>query len=170
MSCADPSRRTVPGMSRTPVTPACSPAPTYRRSRRCEAGLVARLAAGDRDEPLDALYDRYGRRLYGLGLHLLDDRGLAEDLVQETFVRLWRSADGTTPGARRCERSSTRWHDGPPSTCCGGARRAVGRGRGARDEHRLGGAAFDELVHRVDVREALDALTPTHREMLELQY
>jgi len=29
-----------------------------------------------------ALYQRYGPRLYGLGLRLLGDRGLAEEMVQ----------------------------------------------------------------------------------------
>ena len=44
------------------------------------------------------LYGRYAKRVYGLGLQLLGDRGLAEDLVQETFVRLWRSAPRFDPG------------------------------------------------------------------------
>ena len=51
-----------------------------------EAALVARLATEGRGEALAALYDLYGRRLYALGVHLLHDRGLAEDLVQETFA------------------------------------------------------------------------------------
>src|SRR5262245_29700571 len=59
---------------------------------RLEASLMERLAAGDRGEPLELLYDGYARTVYGLGLLLLHDRGLAEDLVQETFVRVWRSA------------------------------------------------------------------------------
>ena len=33
-----------------------------------------------------------------------------------------------------------------------------------------GGEAFDHLVLRLDVREALDALSPAHREVLELQF
>jgi RNA polymerase sigma factor (sigma-70 family) len=63
-----------------------------------EARLLALVAAGDRDEPLVELYGRYAKRVYGLGLRLLGDHGLAEDLVQETFLRLWRSAPRFDPG------------------------------------------------------------------------
>ena len=123
-----------------------------------EAALVARLAAGDRDEAAAALYDLYGRRLYSLGVHLLHDRGLAEDLVQETFVRLWRSAQSLRPrAARRCGRSSTRWPGAPPSTSGGGARAPRRRRPHAPEtEDTVGGAAFDEVVLRLDVGEALD--------------
>src|SRR5690348_14448322 len=58
-----------------------------------ESALLARVAAGDRGAPLAELYTRYEGRLYGPGLRLLGDEGLAEELVQETFVRVWRKAD-----------------------------------------------------------------------------
>lgn len=48
---------------------------------------MAQIAAGDSGEPMVALYQRYGSNLYGLGLRLLGDRGMAEEMVQETFVR-----------------------------------------------------------------------------------
>ena len=137
-----------------------------------EAALLARVAAGDRDGAVVELYERYGRRLYGLGLHLLGDRGLAEELVQETFVRLWRSA------ARfDAERASVR------TFVFTLARRAAVdllRRRSSRpfaavelDElpEALGAdEAFDELLLGLDVREALDELSPKHREILELHY
>jgi len=62
-----------------------------------DAKLIARVAAGDLGHPLEELYDRYAARLHGLGLRLLGDPGLAEELVQETFVRLWQSADRYDP-------------------------------------------------------------------------
>lgn len=62
-----------------------------------EAALVARLAEGDSGDPMVALYQRYGSRLFGLGLRLLGDRGMAEEMVQETFVRLWRGAERFDP-------------------------------------------------------------------------
>lgn len=71
------------------------------RDRRDEAEYEARLlqqvAAGDRGAPLEELYDRYERRIWALGLRRLRDRGAAEDLVQESFVRLWRAAPRFDP-------------------------------------------------------------------------
>ena len=157
---------------RTRVIAEPLPQPDARRARtQDEAALVARLAAGDREEAVAALYDLYGRRLYTLGLHLLHDRGLAEDLVQETFVRLWRSAHRFDP-----DRSSVRtfvytlarraavdlWRRSSRSQAATAAR--------PETEDTVGGAAFDELIARLDVGEALAALTPVHREVLELQY
>jgi RNA polymerase sigma factor (sigma-70 family) len=41
----------------------------------------------------DALYRRFAGRIYGLGLVMLGNDAAAQDLVQDTFVKLWRSAD-----------------------------------------------------------------------------
>lgn len=57
-----------------------------------EAALVARIAVGDAGAPVTELYRRYGRRLYRFGVKHLGNEGLAEEMVQETFVRLWRTA------------------------------------------------------------------------------
>lgn len=57
-----------------------------------EADLVARIAAGDVEAPVATLYRRYGKRLYRFGVQQLGNEGLAEEMVQETFVRLWRAA------------------------------------------------------------------------------
>jgi RNA polymerase sigma-70 factor (ECF subfamily) len=59
---------------------------------REDADLVAQIVAGDPGEPVAELYRRYGARLYRFGVQLLDDHGLAEEMVQECFVRLWRTA------------------------------------------------------------------------------
>jgi DNA-directed RNA polymerase specialized sigma24 family protein len=45
-----------------------------------DANLLARVAGGDLGHPLEELYDHYAARLYGLGLRLLGDPGLAEEL------------------------------------------------------------------------------------------
>jgi len=57
-----------------------------------EAALVARIARGDVQEPIAELHRRYGKRLYRFGYQYLRNEGLADELVQETFVRLWRTA------------------------------------------------------------------------------
>ena len=47
------------------------------------------LAAGELSA-LEALYDRYGSLVFSVGLRVLLDRQLAEDVTQEVFLRLWR--------------------------------------------------------------------------------
>ncbi len=56
-----------------------------------EAGLVARLRAGD-TEAFDAIYDEYRPRVFGFLLRLSRRRAVAEDLLDETFLRLVRHA------------------------------------------------------------------------------
>jgi RNA polymerase sigma-70 factor (ECF subfamily) len=53
--------------------------------------LMARVAAGDA-EALDLLYQRYSRIVYGLALRILTSPEHAEDVVQETFWRVWSRA------------------------------------------------------------------------------
>jgi RNA polymerase sigma-70 factor (ECF subfamily) len=58
-----------------------------------EGDLLARVQRRD-PRALAELYDRYGRLVFGLILRMVQDRGIAEDLVQETFLRVWNRADG----------------------------------------------------------------------------
>ena len=51
--------------------------------------LVARLRSG-RIAALEQLYDRYSTLVYSVALRILHDQGLAEDITQEVFLRLWR--------------------------------------------------------------------------------
>jgi RNA polymerase sigma-70 factor, ECF subfamily len=53
--------------------------------------LVRRVASGD-EEAVGLLYDRLGHSVYALCLRIVRDTGAAEEITQETFVRLWRSA------------------------------------------------------------------------------
>jgi RNA polymerase sigma-70 factor (ECF subfamily) len=53
--------------------------------------LVARLKRRD-PQALADLYDRYARLAYSLILRIVRDSGVAEDLTQETFLRVWNRA------------------------------------------------------------------------------
>ena len=50
--------------------------------------LVAKKDAG----ALEALYERYGRAAYSLARRILTEETLAQDVVQEVFLSLWRDA------------------------------------------------------------------------------
>src|SRR5262245_8070998 len=54
-----------------------------------DEALLARVAAGD-SRALEALYDRYARVVYSAALRILGSAELAEEVVQETFWRVWR--------------------------------------------------------------------------------
>ena len=43
------------------------------------------------------LYDRFGRLAYSLIFSVVRDTGIAEDLVQETFMRVWNRVSGFDP-------------------------------------------------------------------------
>ncbi len=144
-----------------------------------EAALLSRLARGERDEPLIALYELYGRRLYALGLRMLDDQALAEELVQETFVRIWRSAaryDAAVAPPRAWIFAIGR------RVAIDLQRRAAVRPKttGFPTESHMDAAAgdatigeddeFDRAVTGLDVREALLGLSDDHRQVLVLGY
>jgi RNA polymerase sigma-70 factor (ECF subfamily) len=54
--------------------------------------LIRQLRAGD-ESAFAAIYDTHSRLVYGLILRMVRDSALAEDLLQEVFLKLWRSAD-----------------------------------------------------------------------------
>ena len=51
----------------------------------------------------DELYTRFASRIYGLGIVMLGSDAAAQDLVQDTFVKLWRSAERYEPTRGRLE-------------------------------------------------------------------
>ena len=58
--------------------------------------LVAQVAQGN-SAALEILYDRYAPIVLGIALKVNPDRAMAEDVLQETFWRVWRSASTYQP-------------------------------------------------------------------------
>ena len=57
-----------------------------------DGDLLGRVADWDRSA-FEDFYDRYSARVFGFLLHLLRNRGEAEDVLQEAFWQVWRQAD-----------------------------------------------------------------------------
>jgi RNA polymerase sigma-70 factor, ECF subfamily len=55
--------------------------------------MTERHAALETEEGVRAVYAAHGAELFRFAFRSLNDRGLAEEAVQETFVRAWQAAD-----------------------------------------------------------------------------
>ena len=67
--------------------------------RDMEAGLLSRVAANGDEASFRILVDRHVGVLVGVARRLLGDGSEAEDMAQEAFVRLWRTAGDLEIGA-----------------------------------------------------------------------
>ncbi len=67
--------------------------------RLTDAELMARVAAGDQGA-CRQLVDQNLGRVVGLAARMLGDRGAAEDVAQEAFLRLWRQSRSWRPDGR----------------------------------------------------------------------
>jgi RNA polymerase sigma-70 factor (ECF subfamily) len=135
--------------------------------------LLGRVARGDEDA-FDRLYDLLAPQVFGLVRRLLRDPAQAEEVTQEVFVELWRTATRYDP-ARGSVHSwaLTLAH-----------RRAVDRVRSEqassdRERRAAGGEIppYDEVVEQVtasleheQVRQCLSTLTALQREAVTLAY
>src|SRR5215203_2143126 len=54
--------------------------------------LMTNLDGPEVEVALSKLYDRYSRTVYGVGFKILGDRSSAEELIQEVFLKVWRSS------------------------------------------------------------------------------
>jgi RNA polymerase sigma-70 factor (ECF subfamily) len=63
-----------------------------------EIGLIADIAARSDDDAARRLYRKYRMELFRFGFHVLHDEGLADEMVQETFVKFCQQARKYDPG------------------------------------------------------------------------
>jgi RNA polymerase sigma-70 factor (ECF subfamily) len=151
-------------------------------SSEVDVGLLQRIATRD-ESALAAFYDRHSRLTYSLIVRILGTSSDAEDVLQETFVRVWSRADSYDPLL------------GSPVTWLTriARNRAIDRLRARRVRANVAGASFapaaGEVVRAVEpvtrenpetefadrsvagaVRTALAALTPAQRTLIEAAY
>jgi len=69
---------------------------SVREERSADADLMRAFAQRDQ-AAADELYRRFAPRVFGLGKVMLGDPSRAEDLVQDTFVKVWRASTSYEP-------------------------------------------------------------------------
>jgi RNA polymerase sigma-70 factor (ECF subfamily) len=57
-----------------------------------DVALIRQIALA-RPEALSALYDRYGRLVFSLALHIVGEEESAEEVTQDVFFRIWEKAE-----------------------------------------------------------------------------
>lgn len=159
--------------------------PDDRGTNAAAAATAATADEADRDvlehvvagrlEALEELYDRYRAMAYSIALRITADTALAEDVVQDAFLGVWRHADRYVEG-----RASVRtWLF---SIVHHRAIDAIRRRRPTTElpdpelpppDALTTGDVWPEVAGRLDaaeIRSALGQLNPDQREALELAY
>ncbi len=136
--------------------------------------VMERVAKGDR-EAFAELYDRFGARVFGLIRKVVRDPARSEEVTQEVFTEIWRTATrfDESKGAPRTWILTMAHRRGID---CVRSEQAS-RNRDVRVGQRDAVRPFDEVAEQVEtsmeherVRAALDSLTELQREAVELAY
>jgi RNA polymerase sigma factor (sigma-70 family) len=139
-----------------------------------DAGLLAAVAEGD-EQALETLYRRYGGGCYALARRILDDSGLAEDVVQQVFTALWKgSGFDSRRGAVSTWLMSVTHHKAIDVLRREGPRRTRLASEQALLELAVAGPGPDEeawmRLRAERTRDALKTLPAEQRELLLLAY
>lgn len=67
------------------------------RPGRPDDATLVRMVAGGSFDALASLYDRHGGAVFAAACRLTSDRGVAEEVVQDTFLALWDRAETFDP-------------------------------------------------------------------------
>ena len=150
---------------------------SQRADEPSDEQLMTNLDGPEVEVALSKLYDRYSRTVFGVGLKILSDRSMAEELVQEVFLKVWRSS-GTFDPSRGS--FSTWLYRVTRSVALDLYRKRAHRIRQVSDgqlhiaAERDSSAGPQELVDESwlswRVSRALEVLDAPHREVIELAY
>jgi RNA polymerase sigma factor (sigma-70 family) len=148
-----------------------------REGDRDDLELHRSLSAGDRDA-FEELYRRYAMSAYGLAYRITGQQVLAQDVVHDAFMALWRAPEAFDParGAFRTFFLSLVHHRAVDTV----RREERIRARQERASNLEPVAvedpaegvtdAADLADRRIEVRAALESLSPEQRQVLEMAY
>jgi RNA polymerase sigma-70 factor (ECF subfamily) len=141
---------------------------------RADEDLISLVGQGDA-EAFTTLYDRHSHAAFSLAYRMMGERQASEDLAQDAFLKLWRSATSYRP-----ERGSVRtWilsivrNSGIDQIRSQASRRRRQEEIEASAPRSQPSEAFAETwrnSQREQIREALNTLPPEQLKILELAY
>ena len=139
-----------------------------------DAELLSRVGRGD-EAAIEQLYQRYGGSCYALARRLLNDAGLAEDVVQQVFLALWQgSSYDPARGAVSTWLLSVTHHKAVDMVRRESRRRALSSSDETMAELAATTPTPDDEAWRLlradRTRAALRSLSAEHREVLLLAY
>jgi RNA polymerase sigma factor (sigma-70 family) len=148
-----------------------------REGDRDDLELHRQLSAGDRGA-FDALYRRYAGSAYGLAYRITGQQLLAQDVVHDAFMALWRAPEAFDPvrGAFRSFFLSLVHHRAVDTVrreerLRARQQRAANLEPAAVEDPAEGVIdAADVAARRIEVRAALETLSPDQRQVLEMAY
>ena len=150
-------------------------------SGKLDSDLMMRVVRGD-STALAELYDHHAAQVFGLCLRILNEPQLAEDMLQEVFVRVWEKAGTYEPGRGEFRT----WLMGVTRNMCIDQLRRLRARPQPADPAREGDAPpFEELLTDPEadvpeaasvneraaiIRRAMAALSQEQRQVIELSY
>ena len=135
-----------------------------------EAVLVARLRSRD-NTAVSLLYDMYSATLYGVIFQIVKVDEIAEDVLQEAFIRIWKSFDSY-------DEKKGRLFTWMINIC---RNLAIDKIRSKEFKMKVSTDAFPVNGHprfttssintdHIGIREAVDKLSPDQKQIIDLMY
>lgn len=142
----------------------------YQEQDIADEDLMACIRQGDRSA-FSLLVRRHGLRFRGLAMRLVVDVALAEDIVQEAFVKLWTKPDGFNPEKARF---TTWFHRVVVNRCLDEKRRRVPsplpEGFDSADTRPDPAQSYEQNAGVEELDAALDRLPERQARALRLSY
>lgn len=138
-------------------------------TKQSDKQLLNRIRLGD-EEAYKSLYNAYYKRIYSLAFKYLKSRELAEDAVQETFIKLWENRTAVSVNVKGYLFTSARNH--VLNMIRNQKKKIVQK---IREEHRasLSSNKTEDVIlyseYRTIYNDALNLLTDGKREIFQLK-
>ncbi|HTQ28376.1 MAG TPA: sigma-70 family RNA polymerase sigma factor [Puia sp.] len=136
-----------------------------------EQELVSALAKRD-NQAFNYLYDHYAGALYSIVLQVIRDKDLANDILQEVFINIWRKIESYDPSRGRL----FTWMLNIARNAAIDSIRSKSYQNSRKNQafpenvHIIGSQVTQTDVDSIGLKKNLEKLKPEHRVLIELAY